>query len=346
VVTGPVRIGVVGAGRLVERGYLPAFAAVPAARLVAVADPDEERRRFLAAHAAATLGHPVAAHEGADALLAAGGLDAVMIASPVGAHVADARAAAAAGIPALVEKPPAPDAAGAAELATLTPSPWIGFNRRFDPGARAVRAAVAATPTPDDPVDLRVRVQYRRPAWGARTVRDEALLDLGPHLVDWARWISGREVTAVACRTLTPERAVVDLTLDGGHARLEAATDRAHEELVELRGADGRRRARHRIGGLMAGARARLAGGGRPDSLVVSLTGELAALVAACRGEATDLGTVADGVAVMAVLDAARASHRAGGEPVPPTPPPPSSSTPAPSPAAPSDPSPPPEVPR
>ena len=45
--------------------------------------------------------------------------------------------------PTLVEKPPAVDAADAAGLAAISPAPWVGFNRRFDPGAAAVRAAVA-----------------------------------------------------------------------------------------------------------------------------------------------------------------------------------------------------------
>ena len=42
------------------------------------------------------------------------------------------------------------------------PPPWVGFNRRFDPGAAAVRAAVPA----DGDVDLRLEIGYRRAELG------------------------------------------------------------------------------------------------------------------------------------------------------------------------------------
>jgi myo-inositol 2-dehydrogenase/D-chiro-inositol 1-dehydrogenase len=318
-VTEAVRIGVVGCGRLAERGYVPALRTVPGLHLAAVADPDDGRRTHLAGEASTQLGHVVAAYDGIDGLLAAERLDAVVISSPVGSHVAGARTAAAAGVPALVEKPPAPDLAGAVELAGLSPRPWLGFNRRFDAGARDVRDAVP----PDGELELLLRIHYRRPSWGAHTVRDAALLDLGPHLLDWARWLSGGEIVDVACPELSMERAVLELTLDRGCARLEAATDRPHQELVEVRDGSGHLVARHRTGGVVAGVRARVRGGG-PDALVASLRAELAALAAAVRGPAsgrdaaaaTDLGSPADGVAVMAAVAAARASDAEGGRPV------------------------------
>ena len=276
--TGTVRLGIVGCGRLAERGYLPALRDVAGVYLAAVADPDPGRRTLLAGTASTLLGQPVAAYDGIGGLLAAEHVDAVLIASPAGSHVADARAAVAAGVTALVEKPPAPDLAGAVELAGLTPRPWLGFNRRFDPGAREVRDAVPA----GGEVELLLRVHYRRPSWGAHTVRDDALLDLGPHLLDWARWLTGSDIVDVACPELTAERAVLQLTLGRGRARLEAATDRPHEELVEVRDDSGRLVARHRIGGLVAGVRARVLGRG-PDTLVTSLRHEVTALAAVVR---------------------------------------------------------------
>jgi predicted dehydrogenase len=225
--------------------------------------------------------------------------------------------------------------AGAAALAALSPAPWVGFNRRFDPGAAAVRRAVPAV----GPVDLRIEISYRRRSWGAFAVRDDALLDLGPHLVDWARWIGGRDVVEVRCPELSAERAALELVLagdgagaPGGVATLRAVTDRPHAELVELRDASGEVRAGHRLGGLAAAVRGRVAGvlgrvapggsggsgAGRPSALVASLAGQLDALAAAVRGAPpADLGTAADGLAVMAVLDAARASAAGGGRTVP-----------------------------
>ena len=76
-------------------------------------------------------------------------------------------AAATAGVAVLVEKPPALDAAGAAALAALTPPPWVGFNRRYDPGAQRVRAAIPA----EGDVDLRLEISYRRRSWRAHSGR-------------------------------------------------------------------------------------------------------------------------------------------------------------------------------
>jgi predicted dehydrogenase len=318
----PLALGLVGCGRLAEAGYLPAFAA-PAAgaaiRLAAVADPDPARRGRVATLAAARHGvGAVAAFPDAATLLAGAAVEGLVLATPALAHVADATVAAAAGIPVLVEKPPAIDASGAAELAALSPPPWVGFNRRFDRGARAARRAVPAT----GPVDLRLEISYRRAGWGAHAVHDDALLDLGPHLVDWARWLTAAEVAEVACSELGPDRAALDVTLarGRGRARVRAATDRPHAELVELRDPAGRLLARHRLGGLVAAVRGRLGGGGR-HALVTSLATQLAAFATAIRGAGgehpAELGTATDGHAAMLVIDAARISAARGGRPVP-----------------------------
>lgn len=301
----PLRLGIVGCGRLAEAGYLPALAGLDAFEVVAVADPDPARR---AAVAAASTTGPVA-HASIEDLLDRTPVDGLLIASPVASHVADATLAAAAGVVALVEKPPAPDAAGAAVLLGLAPAPHLGFNRRFDTGAIAARAGVA----PGAEVDLHLAIRYRRAGWGAHRVADDALLDLGPHLVDWARWISGREVVAVTAGELSHERATLDLELVGGRAHLEAATDAPHEESIRLL-IDGEVVADRRVGGARAGLLARVPiVGGSPNRLVSTLRGELVTYAHALRsGDGGQLGTPADGVAAMAVLDAARASAAAG----------------------------------
>jgi predicted dehydrogenase len=324
---GALALGLVGCGRLAAAGYVPALAAVAAEaelRLVAVADPDAARRERLAGCAGDSGLGAVAAFPDAAALLDGADVDGVILASPAAGHLADAERAGAAGVAALVEKPPAPDATGAARLAALTPPPWVGFNRRFDAGARAVRRAVPA----GGPVELRLEISYRRRNWGAHTVHDDALLDLGPHLVDWARWLSAREVAEVVCTELTNDRVALELVLSGdgdgdgggqapGRAKVRAATDRPHAELVELRDGAGDLLARHRLGGLAAALRGRLGGRG-PDALVASLAGQLVAFASAIRGETPpDLGTAADGHAAMTVIDAARTSAADGGRPVP-----------------------------
>lgn len=325
-------IGLVGCGRLARAGYLPALIAARGVRLAAVADPDPLRRETVVAVAGdAAAGRRVPAFRTLEGLLQGARVDAVVLATPVAAHLDDAQLAANAGVATLVEKPPAPDAAGAAALAALGPAPWVAFNRRFGAGQRAVRAALAGREDSDhgsggerapgsarpQRVDLMLELRYRRASWGAHTVGDEALLDLGPHLVDLARWLSGDEVAGVRAASLSHERAELELDLERGRATLRCAADRPHRELIEARGEDGHLLARHSEGGLVAGLCGRLARRGEPHPLVASLTAQLESFARAARGEPEPaLATAADGHAVMAVLDAARACAAGGGRPV------------------------------
>jgi predicted dehydrogenase len=303
-VTEAVVLGLVGCGRLAEQGYLPAVATLPGVRIGAVADPDPARRAHVASRCGAC-GFP-----DVTSLLTGGGVDAMVIASPVTSHLADAEAAARAGVAALVEKPPATDAAEASRLAALDPPPWVGFNRRFDPGAQAVRDAIPAS----GDLDLVLEVRYRRRSWSPHTVRDDALLDLGPHLIDWTRWLTGSDVIGVASAEVASMRATLDLRLERGRARLTAATDRPHRELVEVRDDSGSLLARHRLGGVVHAIGTRLTGAPRPDALVAGLAAEIDAFVRTVRGDAdtTPLGLAEDGLAVMQVIDAARTSAERG----------------------------------
>jgi predicted dehydrogenase len=297
-------IGLVGCGRLAEVGYLPALAHAHGFRLAAVADPDPERRDRLRGGAPA--------YTGAEQLLDAGVADALVLATPVAAHVPDARMAASRGVPTLVEKPPAPDAAGAAAMAALEPPPWIGFNRRFEDGPYSLRAAARRA----GEIDLALVLHYRRRAWGAHRVADDALLDLGPHLVDLARWLSTGEPRSV--RALGVDRELAEFSLDlgeRGHARVSCATNRPHRELVEVREAGGRRLARRRVGGLGAALVGRVARRHGDHPLVTSLVRQLEAFGrAVCGPGDRDLATAADGYVAMTVIDAVRRSAAQGGQ--------------------------------
>jgi predicted dehydrogenase len=298
-----VRIGLVGTGRLGEDGYVPALAAAAGVQLAAIAEPDPGRRGRVADAAS------VPGFASAEQLLEAGGVDALVLATPAAAHLADARLAASAGLPVLVEKPPAADLAEAVELACLEPTPWVGFNRRFDAGVAELRAAVPR----DAEVGVILEISYRRGGWGAHTVRDDALTDLGPHLVDLARWLTGADVTEVRRAVVTPERAEFDLGLGAARARIRCVTDRPHHERIEVRHRDGGLVGRLVRGGLIAAVRGRLGPPG-PHPLVASLTGQLEEFARAVRGGAAPtLGTADDGVAVMAVLEAVRSAARTGG---------------------------------
>lgn len=262
----------IGCGRIAERGWLPAIARVPNVRLAAVVDRDLAR--------CATVAPGVAAYVDAADLT---GVDAAIVATPAGSHVSDAETA---GVPALVEKPPAPTAAETRKLAALEPPPFIGFNRRFDPALRRLRGRVEG--------DVGLRFHYRRSAWAPLADRTDALLDLGSHLVDLARWLSGAEVVSVPSSRLDADWFELELKLERGRAFLEGSTTRLWLEEVAVAG-----ERRYRRGGLV-----RLR---RSDALVASLAAELEAFVAVVRGRPPDeLATVLDGLAAMETLDAAR----------------------------------------
>ena len=188
----PVRIGLVGCGRLAELGYIPAldtrtarsssqwptpirFAADRAASIAAAAaraGRDVHRRD----HVARTGSTPTAL------VLASAG---PTCRSPTHVGV-DGR-----GCRCSWRNPPR-STPGAATLAALMPPPWIGFNRRYDPGARQ-------RPRRDTRRGLRRPTASRSTTAGAVGAPTPSptttLLDLGPHLVDWARWLTRSEVT-------------------------------------------------------------------------------------------------------------------------------------------------------
>jgi predicted dehydrogenase len=299
--SGSVRLGLVGCGRIAERGYVPAVERLEDVEVVAVADTDRIRAGWLAAR----LGGP-AIFASADGMVAAGRLDAVVIATPADRHLSAATLAADAGLPCLVEKPPATDLAGALELAALEPTPAIGFNRRFLQGVELAPSIPA-----EGWLELDLELRFRRGAWGAHESRDEALLDAGIHLIDLAAFLAGTAPIAVRHAVIRPERASLELELGRGRARIGCATDRGYAERVEVTDRGGRTIAASRTGALRARL-GRLRGG--EDPLVASLRRQLACFTAAVRGG--DFGELAGAdaaVAAMSVVEAARCSAALGG---------------------------------
>jgi predicted dehydrogenase len=299
--TAPLRLGLVGCGRLAERGYAPAVARAVGIEIVAVADLSRSRRTLLASKLGAS------AHARTSELLAAGPLDGLIVCTPPEHHEEPAAHAAAAGLTALVEKPPARDAAGALRMAALSPAPYCAFNRRFDQGAELIGRV-----PPSGDLELHLVLHYRRASWRALQRGEDALLDLGPHLVDLALVLTGAVPLAVRAHA-TRERAGIALATSRGTVRMECATNLPYRELVEIRDGDGRRIARTTRGGRVRGVAGRVAPGVHP--LVGSLTAQLEAYGRALRGEDPGLlATAVEGAAVMCVLDAARRSDAVGGD--------------------------------
>jgi predicted dehydrogenase len=299
----PLRLGLVGCGRLAELGYVPAVRAARGIEIVAVSDPDRARRGLVAAKLGAS------AHARLGELLAATPLDGIVICTPPEQHEEAAWIAAQTDLTALVETPPAPDAAGALRIAALTPAPWIAFNRRFDLGLELEPRMPSG-----GGLELRMVLHARRRSSRPLQTGDDAMLDLAPHLVDLAMFLTGSLPLAVRAGA-THDRAGVVFATTRAEVPIECATNRPHHELVEIRSADGRRVAGAERGGRTRGALARLAPGAHP--VVRALTLQLEAYGRALRGEdAGPLATAGEGAAVMCVLDAARRSDALGGDTV------------------------------
>jgi predicted dehydrogenase len=295
-------VGLVGCGRLFERGYLPALESTPGLRLVAVADRDEARARRL-------VDCPV--FGSAEDLLERVSVQLLVVATPAAAHAANARVAAEHGVLALVEKPPAADSEQAAALAALDPAPAVGFNRRFEPCYRSARAATEGI------ADLRVDLRFstRPAAWDAYEASDGPLPDLGTHVVDLAGWITGRRITSVAVEEATPLRWVFAAELENAKARLEVSHSSRWRERLRIEDGHGRPVGRGDAGGVMRAAIARLLPW-RPPPLVRSLAAQLQAAALRVAGTPdTDLATAVEGHRVMQVLDAVRLSAERGGTP-------------------------------
>ena len=134
-----VRWGLIGCGWIARDYVAPAIAASLNGTLVAACDPLEEAR-----HA---VGSP-ASHETAEAMLNAGGLDAVYVATPNHLHRADVLAAADVGVAVLCEKPTATNAADAEAMAEACESAGVlfatAYDQRFHAAHVVLRELIAA----------------------------------------------------------------------------------------------------------------------------------------------------------------------------------------------------------
>lgn len=188
-----MRIGLIGTGRI-GAYHAETLVGLPAVTGVVVHDANERQARAVADK----LGTEYAADlEG----LLGSGLDGVVVCAPTGAHAELILAGARAGLPVFCEKPVAATLAETrAVLDELDGSGvplHIGFQRRFDTGYQAVRAAVAdgrlgwlhtLRACTSDP--LPPPANYIAASGGI-------FRDCSVHDYDSVRWVTGREVVEV-----------------------------------------------------------------------------------------------------------------------------------------------------
>src|SRR5262245_30058326 len=164
-------------------------------RVAAVVTRNPQRRTQ------ATADHPdMAVHPTLDDMLAAGALDLVVIASPNDQHAPGALACVEAGVPVVVDKPLAVDAAQARDVVERAAQAGVALsvfqNRRWDSDLLTLQRPIA-----DGEIGAVLRFESRFERWrptltpGKRSEQPGPgagiLLDLGSHLVDQAMHLFG-----------------------------------------------------------------------------------------------------------------------------------------------------------
>jgi myo-inositol 2-dehydrogenase/D-chiro-inositol 1-dehydrogenase len=202
----PVRVGVLGTGRIGRMHAELLAGRVDGAELAAVYDASQERAEAVARR------HGVPATASAAELFGSPSVDAVAVCTSTDTHVDAIVAAATSGKPIFCEKPISHELAevdrALAAVARAGVLFQVGFNRRFDPAHQSVREAVASGAVGD--VHL-VRISSRDPAPPPlEYVRSSGglFLDMAIHDFDMARYVTGSEVVEVFAHgtvRITPE---------------------------------------------------------------------------------------------------------------------------------------------
>ncbi len=217
--TEPLRLAVVGCGRVFERFHHPALLRSDDWVVVGAVDVRPARLRWLSSVRPAV---PVAESLGA---LGAGPLDAVLLATPADSHCSLGAEVLRRGAHLLVEKPLALDPSEAVSLLTLAREGrrqvWVGFNRRFRPGYSALRRRLRAVP-PERYRRIVFDLRTDPSRWDAvsRPAADPEhggglLDDLASHQLDLLPWLLARPVEAVSARyqRRDPAAVVVEIRL-------------------------------------------------------------------------------------------------------------------------------------
>jgi predicted dehydrogenase len=138
-----VRLGIIGAGAVVQVAHLPVLRKLKGIDIRALCDSDLPKARALAQRTAIR-----SSFDDIEEMLRHEELDAILIATPNHLHEPHIEAALAADLHVLVEKPLALTAAGARRIAKLADKSdrvvMVGMTHRFRPDVQAVRSFVQA----------------------------------------------------------------------------------------------------------------------------------------------------------------------------------------------------------
>ncbi len=323
---GTVKVGIVGCG-IMGKKHAESCLQLPGVSVASVADPQVERARTLAADTGAK------AFGGTAEMLAAGPLDAVVVATPPGYRREAVELAASAGAAVFGEKPIALDMASvqamcrAIDGASVVNS--VGFQLRYSPLAHRAQELIAGR-TATHLRSLTTTSYYLErdmPLWYLQRQHSGGpLLEQSIHMIDMARRLVGEitQVSAVGYREEKPDLPAADsedamvlsFRFEGGAlgSHVDSCGMDQFNWEVELFGEDWRLQvdfARNRLRGRFNGDPVEEDPPKGDYHLV-----EMEAFIAAVRARKQDgiMSSFADAGVTLATVLAARESLDAGGE--------------------------------
>ncbi|QKK26927.1 inositol 2-dehydrogenase [Rhizobium hidalgonense] len=322
-----LKVGLLGAGRIAGV-HATAISGNPGSMLVAVSDIN------------AAAAEKIAAQYGAEArdtaaILGDSTIDAVLIATSTDTHSDLIEKATAAGKAVLCEKPVDLSLARAqacqkAVAGTGRPV-MIGFNRRFDPNFSTLKKAVDAGEIGKPELLSITSFDPAPPPVAYIKVSGGLFRDMMIHDFDMANFIMGAApvtVTAVGSSIVDPEignagdvdTAVVTLTYSDGCIAVIKNSRRAvygYDQRLELLGSDGLLQAQNMLENTVVKSTTQGVTGARPtyfflERYMPAYAAEWAAFVDAVNGGKSLPVTLEDGVAALAMAEAATLSVKSG----------------------------------
>lgn len=190
---GRFRYALVGAGRI-GSCHAEAIGASSSVELVAYADPRQPEAAVFAG---------LDRFDDCAGLIASGGFDAAIVATPTATHLEIAGQLIAAGVPVLCEKPCGISVAEVAELERLAVASGVevapGYWRRHLPELRRLAAEIAAGELGE--LSMLLCQQWDEapppPAFRDPLSSGGIVVDMGVHELDMLRWLTGAEILAL-----------------------------------------------------------------------------------------------------------------------------------------------------
>ncbi|OCX62239.1 inositol 2-dehydrogenase [Thioclava sp. SK-1] len=322
-----LKVGLLGAGRI-GQVHAVNIAGHAGSTLAAVSDVYTEAADKLAAQYGAV-------STSSDAILADDSIDAVLIATSTDTHSDLIEKATAAGKAVLCEKPvdlSLERAQACLAKATATGVPvMIGFNRRFDPNFAAVRAAIEAGDIGKTELLSVTSFDPAPPPVSYIKVSGGLFRDMMIHDFDMANFLMGDapvSVRAVGSSVVDPaigeagdvDTAVVTLTYADGRIAVIKNSRRAvygYDQRVEILGADGLLQAGNMLENTVSKSTVSGVVSAKPEFFFLerymrAYAAEWDAFVQALAGGTAFPVTLEDGIAALAMAEAATQSAKTG----------------------------------